>query len=261
MPVSSSNPPGPSLSREEKARYRRQMIIPDIGEEGQRRLKAARVCIVGLGGLGSISSMGLAAAGIGYLRVVDCDRVELGNLNRQFLHGTEDVGRFKSDSARDRLLALNPEIRIDGRNVEITQENVQDIVGDCSLIVDGTDNLATRKALNRTAVQKGIPFVYGGVEGFEGMVTTIVPGRSPCLECLFPGEDRSANREIGVPGPMPGVVASLQALEAIKYLVGIGPALSGRLLLIRALGMSIHEMHVDRNPRCPVCGSMERNRE
>ena len=234
-------------------------MLPEIGEEGQRRLKAARVCVVGLGGLGSISAMGLAAAGVGHLQVVDRDRVELGNLNRQVLHGTADVGRFKADSARDRLLALNPEVQIDARRAEITPENVRDVIGDCALIVDGTDNLATRKILNRTAVQEGIPFVYGGVDGFEGMVTTIVPGRSPCLECLFPGEDRAPDREIGVPGPMPGVVASLQALEAIKYLVGIAPALSGRLLLIRTLDMSFHEMCVDRNPHCTVCGFVEGN--
>lgn len=258
-PESPSRPSGPVLSREEEERYHRQIMLPEIGQKGQRRLKAARVCIVGLGGLGSISAMGLAAAGIGYLRIVDRDRVELGNLNRQVLHGTPDVGRFKADSGRERLLDLNPKIQIDARVAEVTVKNAVDVVGDCALIVDGTDNLATRKALNQTAVQKGIPFVYGGVDGFEGMVTTIVPGASPCLECLFPGEDRAEDREIGVPGPMPGLVASLQALEAVKLLAGIDPALSGRLLLVRALGMSFHDVQVDRNPQCTVCGSMDRN--
>lgn len=261
MPASPPHPPDPLLSRVEKKRYHRQLIMPEIGEEGQRRLKGARVCIAGLGGLGSFSAMELAAAGIGYLRIVDRDRVELGNLNRQVLHGTPDVGRPKSESARETLMALNPEIRIDALMADITSKNVEDMVGDCSLIMDGTDNLATRKILNRTAVQRGIPFVYGGVEGLEGMVTTVIPGHAPCLECLFPGEDRTADRDVGVAGPMPAVVASLQALEAIKHLVGIGSALSGRLLLIRALDMSFHEVSVDRNPHCAVCGSVRRDGE
>ena len=242
------------LSPEEKERYRRQLILPEIGEDGQRRLKGARVCVVGLGGLGSISATVLAASGVGTLRVVDRDRVETGNLNRQIAHWTADVGRPKTDSAREKLLALNPGIRVDAVQMDVNRENAAEAVGDCALILDATDNLAVRKALNRVAVAGRIPFVCGGVEGFSGMVTTVAPG-APCLECLFPGEAAEGEREIGVPGPMPGVVASLQALEAIKLILGIGRPLTGRMILIRALDMTFREVRVDeRNPHCPVCG-------
>ncbi len=245
----------PPLSPKEKERYRRQIILPQVGEEGQQRLKAARVCVVGLGGLGSISATALAATGVGTLRVVDRDRVDLGNLNRQTAHWTADLGRPKTESAREKLLALNPEILVEAVALDVNSENAGEAVGDCSLILDATDNLAVRKALNRVSVSRKIPFIYGGVEGFSGMVTTLVPGSSPCLECLFPGEDPDAGREIGVPGPMPGVVASLQALEAVKLILGIGRSLAGRLLMIRALDMTFREVRMDRqNPRCPVCG-------
>ncbi|MCF8063557.1 MAG: HesA/MoeB/ThiF family protein [Deltaproteobacteria bacterium] len=252
--------PGPSLSPGELERYRRQIIIPGIGERGQGRLKAARVCVIGLGGLGSISATYLAAAGIGYLRGVDCDCVEPGNLNRQVLHWTPDLGRPKAESAREKLSALNPEVETETVRLEVTPETVGEAVGGCRLIVDATDNLATRRVLNRFAVEQGIPFVFGGVEGFGGMVLTVVPGDSPCLECLFPARDRSGEREIGVAGPVPGVVASLQALEVIKLILGLGSPLLGRLLLFRGLDMTFRELRVDRNPDCPVCGPARRKR-
>jgi molybdopterin-synthase adenylyltransferase len=248
------NPGGASLSPAERERYRRQIIVPEIGECGQGRLKAARVCVVGLGGLGSVSATYLAAAGIGYLRAVDCDCVEPGNLNRQLLHWTADLGRSKADSAREKLSALNPEVEIETVQMEVTPETVGEAVADCRLIVDATDNLATRRVLNRFAVRGRIPFVFGGVEGFGGMVLTVAPGDSPCLECLFPGPDREEPREIGVPGPLPGVVASLQALEAIKLILGAGSPLLGRLLLFRGLDMTFREVGVDRDLDCPVCG-------
>ncbi|MFO7784673.1 MAG: HesA/MoeB/ThiF family protein [Thermodesulfobacteriota bacterium] len=242
------------LSPAETARYRRQIIVPEIGPTGQLRLKAARVCIVGLGGLGSISASYLAAAGVGRLRLVEYDRVEAGNLNRQLIHWTSDLGRPKIDSGREKLSALNPEIEIETVGLQVSPENVREAMGDCTLIVDATDNLSTRKTLNRFSVDAGIPFVCGGVEAFGGMLITILPGRSPCLECLFPGRDRTGDREIGVPGPMPGVIASLQALEAIKIILGIGAPMAGRLLLFRALEMSFREVRVEQNPDCPVCG-------
>jgi len=254
MTDATENPLGPVLSPEERERYRRQIIIPEIGERGQGRLKAARVCVIGLGGLGSVSATYLAAAGIGYLRAVDCDCVEPGNLNRQFLHWTSDLGRPKADSAREKLSALNPEVEVDAVRLEVTPETAEEAVGDCRLIVDATDNLAVRRILNRFAVRRRIPFVFGGVEGFGGMVLTVVPGDSPCLECLFPGPDRRGEREIGVPGPLPGVIASLQALEAIKLILGAGSPLMGRLLLFRGLDMTFREVGVDRDLDCPVCG-------
>jgi adenylyltransferase/sulfurtransferase len=245
---------GTILSPEELERYGRQILLPEFGERGQARLKEARVCVVGLGGLGSVSATYLAAAGVGYLRTVDRDRVEPANLNRQVLHWTRDLGRAKAASAREKLSRLNPEVEVEGLQLEVTPQTVEEAVGDCRLIVDATDNLPTRRVLNRFAVARGIPFVFGGVEGFGGMVFTVVPGDSPCLECLFPGPDPKEDRVIGVPGPVPGVVASLQALEAVKLILGAGSPLLGRLLLFRGLAMTFREVQVDRNPGCPVCG-------
>ncbi len=241
-------------------RYRRQIILPEIGEHGQQRLGEARVCVVGLGGLGSVSAVYMAALGVGTLRIVDSDHVEATNLNRQVIHWTSDLGRPKTDSALEKLQALNPEIHVEAVRLEVNPETVAEAVGDCELILDATDNLPVRKTLNRYAVDQGIPFVCGGVEGFSGMMITVIPGDSPCLECLFPGEERMGPREIGVPGPLPGVVASLQALEALKVLLGIGSPVSGRLLLFRALDMRFREVRVDRNPDCPVCGFPRRRR-
>ncbi len=250
-----------SLTSEERDRYRRQMILAEIGEDGQKRLKAARVCVVGLGGLGSVSATYLAAVGVGRLRIVDSDRVEVGNLNRQVIHWTSDLTRLKTESAREKLEAVNPCVEVDAFGHEVTWANVGEAVGECTLIVDATDNLPTRKVLNRFAVQRGIPFICGGVEAFSGMLFTVIPGRSPCLECLFPGEDRMEDREIGVPGPVPGVVASLQALEAVKLIVGIGSTLSGRMLLFQGLNTTFREVQVDQNPHCRVCGPDGRGRD
>jgi adenylyltransferase/sulfurtransferase len=249
---------GPALSPAELERYSRQIPLPEIGEGGQARLKSARVCVVGLGGLGSVSATYLAAAGIGYLRAVDRDCVEPSNLNRQILHWTPDLERSKAESAREKLSRLNPEVEIETLRLEVTPETVEEAVGDCRLIVDATDNLPTRRVLNRFAVARGIPLVLGGVEGFGGMVLTVAPGDSPCLECLFPGEERGKDRLIAVPGPLPGVVASLQTLEALKLVLGAGSSLLGRLLLFRGLDMTFREVRVDRNPECPVCGQARR---
>jgi molybdopterin-synthase adenylyltransferase len=251
-------PGDPSLSDAEKERYRRQIMVPEIGLSGQERLKAARICVVGLGGLGSISAYYLAASGVGRLRIVEPDLVEAGNLNRQLIHWTSDLGRSKIESGREKLSALNPEIAVETLRLRVNPENVREAVGESDLIVDATDNLPARKTLNRFAVDAGIPFVFGGVEGFGGMLMTVLPGRSPCLECLFPGGDLKEDREIGVPGPIPGVVASLQALEVLKIILGTGTPMAGRLLLFRGLQMSFREVRVDRNPDCLVCGQARR---
>ncbi|MFH1982846.1 MAG: HesA/MoeB/ThiF family protein [Pseudomonadota bacterium] len=245
------------LTSDEKQRYSRQMILPEIGEAGQEKLRTASVLVAGLGGLGSISAHYLAAAGIGRLRLVDSDTVALENLNRQILHHTGDQGRAKTESAREKLSALNPGCRIETVDTRIAADNAAHLAAGCDLIVDATDNAATRAVLNRTAHALGIPFVFGGVTGLEGMVTTIVPGRSPCLECVFPNLV-----EIQTPGPVPalgpvvGIVASIQSLEVVKWVVGLeADLLAGKLLSIQSRTLRFRTVSLDRNPSCPVCGA------
>lgn len=241
-----------NLSPEEATRYERQLIMPEIGPEGQRRLKAACVLVSGLGGLGSISASYLVAAGIGRVRLVDLDSVQRSNLNRQLLHWSDDIGKTKVDSALHKLHRLNPGCRLDGRHEEINRRNAGDLMVDCTVVVDGTDNLKTRKVLNKASIEKGIPFVFGGVEGFNGMVTTFVPGQTPCLDCLFPQQGFQKKRP-GIIGPLPGLVASIQAAETIKLVLGMKGLLKGRLLHIRGGDMTFKEINIDKNPDCPTC--------
>ena len=241
------------LSEEEKRRYRRQLIMPEIGVRGQRRLKRATVLIAGLGGLGSVSAFQLAAAGVGRLRIVDMDRVAVHNLNRQILHTTEDIGKSKTASARQRLKALNPGCRIEAQTVRIASETAAELIRGCDLIVDGTDNLDARRVLNRAARDAGTPFIFGGVNGFDGMVATFVPGRSACLECIFPGNPYRTPVEIGVIAPSVGVVASLQCLEAVKLLTGQESHLAGRLIHFHGADMRLKRATVPPNPDCRIC--------
>jgi adenylyltransferase/sulfurtransferase len=243
----------------ESARYVRQVVLPGVGAEGQARLRDACVFVAGLGGLGSVSALYLTAAGVGRLRIVDHDRVEMSNLNRQLLHWTEDLGRRKSDSALEKLSRLNPEVHIDAFCEKILEENVLDLVEDACIIMDGSDNLETRKVLNRASLKKRIPYIFGGVRGFDGMVTTFVPGATPCLECLFPGPTVPEDPP-GIVGPLPGMIASIQALEALKVILGHGGLLAGRLLSIRGSDMSFKELAIARNPSCTAC-QPERNRD
>jgi molybdopterin/thiamine biosynthesis adenylyltransferase len=244
---------GPTgFSEEELLRYQRQLIMPGIGMEGQMKIKGARVFIAGLGGLGSISSCYLAAAGVGYMRIIDGDRVDTGNLNRQILHWTGDVGVAKTSSVLAKLSRLNPHCHIDAVEQMIEKDNIMDLLGDCHLIVDATDNLPTRRILNRASLSRGIPMIYGGVDGFNGMVTTFVPGQTPCFECIF-GGIQPKERVVGVSGPVPGTIASIQALEALKLIVGAGTPLKGRLLFLSGLDMTFKEIEIERNPECPVC--------
>jgi adenylyltransferase/sulfurtransferase len=236
-------------------RYERQVIIPQIGQSGQAKLEAARVFIAGLGGLGSPAAYYLAAAGVGALTIVDSDRVEETNLNRQILHATGDIGRLKTESAAEKLKALNPLCRLRAVEDRIRPDNVDTLVQDCGLIVDATDNMATRQALNRAAVSAGIPFIYGGIDGFSGMASTFIPGRTACLACLFPGPPKPPDPDpVGALGPMAGLIAAIQCLEAIKIIVGQPPALAGLLLRIDAVGMASRKIEIDRNPHCEVCG-------
>ena len=242
------------LSPEEAIRYHRQMVVPQIGDEGQMILQRSRVFLAGLGGLGSISAYYLVAAGIGQLRAVDEDRVDLGNLNRQLLHFTKDIGKMKSESAKEKLESLNPHCRVETICETIHEDNGDMLVGDAHLIVDGTDNLQTRKILNRISIEKGIPFVFGGVDGLTGMTTTFIPGKTPCFECLFP-EGAHDKGPPGVLGPLPGMIGALQALSAINFLLGLKKGLlAGRMLYIDGATMNIRTIEMGKNHRCRVCG-------
>lgn len=237
---------------QESMRYHRQMILPEVGVQGQSRLRGARVFLAGIGGLGSVIAAYLTAAGVGHLRIVDKDRVEISNLNRQILHWTGDIGRDKGASALEKLSRLNPEVRIEAFHEEIRGDNVIELVGNASVIVDGSDSLAARKILNRASIERRIPYVFGGVNGFNGMVTTFFPGMTPCLECVFPGPAVAENAP-GIVGPLPGVIASLQALETLKIILGLGGLLVGRLLSFRGSDMSFKEVAISRNPHCAAC--------
>jgi molybdopterin/thiamine biosynthesis adenylyltransferase len=241
------------LSAEEQIRFRRQLIMPEIGVHGQGRLKAATVMVAGLGGLGSILAFYMAAAGVGRLKIIDEDRVALHNLNRQILHTTEDIGKLKTASALQKLTALNPGCRIEAQAARITNDTAAEMVRGCDLILDGTDNLDTRRILNRAAWEARIAFIFGGVSGFDGMVATFIPGRSACLECLFPGDPRPAPAEIGVIGPPVGVIASLQSLEAVKLLTDQESNLAGRLIHFHGADLRLKRAVLEPNPDCPVC--------
>jgi adenylyltransferase/sulfurtransferase len=246
---------GSMLTEEEARRYSRQMQLPEIGLEGQARIAASRVMVAGLGGLGSIAAYYLAAAGVGYLKLVDRDRVALENLNRQILHTTADIGRPKSESAYEKLSRLNPHCRAEAVHASIDDGSAEALLGDCSVIVDATDNRETRQALNRASVRYRLPFIYGGISGWDGMTATFIPGRGPCFSCLFPNQE-VANESSPPPvlGPTAGIVASIQALETLRVLVGCPPRLAGRLLRVTGLTMEFHFLPIDRNPLCPVCG-------
>jgi adenylyltransferase/sulfurtransferase len=247
------------LSSQEAIRYNRQIMIPVFGEEGQRQLKRASIFIAGLGGLGSVSAYYLAAAGVGRLKIVDKDHVGLENLNRQILHSTQDIGRFKTESAFQKLHALNPLCRIDALKAEIRKDNALELIGDCHIIVDATDNIETRKCLNSVSVAKQIPFIYGGIDGFTGMVTTFVPGDTPCLECLFP-ETNAITRNVGTIGPIPGMIGAIQSLEAIKICLGMDTLLKNTMLYIDGMDMGIKKLNLKKDPACRCCGKLTKVR-
>ncbi len=246
------------LSEEELQRYRRQMALPEIGVAGQLRLSAGRVMVAGLGGLGSIAAYYLTAAGVGYLKLIDRDRVALDNLNRQILHTSADINRPKPASAAEKLARLNPHCRIEAVHEAIIDENAEALLGDCSVIFDATDNRATRQVLNRVSVRRRVPFVYGGISGWEGMASTFIPGQSACFSCLFPPHNQAA--ETAPPpvlGPTAGIVASIQCLEILRLLTGSPPQLAGRLLRFSGLTMEFRMLPIERNPHCPVCGGLQ----
>lgn len=248
-----------ALSRWEIRRYSRHLILPEVGPEGQRALKAARVALVGAGGLGSPAALYLAAAGVGTLGIIDGDEVDETNLQRQILHGTSTVGQAKIDSARDRLADLNPHVTIETFNTRLTAANALEILADFDVVLDGSDNFPTRYLVNDACVLLGRPDVYGSIFRFEGQASVFHAARGPCYRCLFaeppsPGLVPSC-AEAGVVGVLPGIVGSIQALETIKLLLGIGDSLIGRLVLFDALGLTFREMTLTKDPACPVCGT------
>jgi adenylyltransferase/sulfurtransferase len=248
----------PSLTPQETLRYSRHLLLPEVGLEGQRRLKAARVLLIGAGGLGSPAALYLAAAGVGTIGLVDFDTVDLSNLQRQVLHGTGAVGRPKLDSATARLRDLNPAVTIEPFPVRLSSANAMEILRGFDVIVDGSDNFPTRYLVNDACVLLGKPLVYGSIFRFDGQVSVFDAARGPCYRCLYadpppPGLVPSC-AEGGVLGVLPGIVGSLQALEAIKLILGAGDTLVGRLLLVDALRVRFRELELRKDPDCVVCG-------
>lgn len=249
------------LSADELQRYHRHLILPDIGEEGQRRLKAARVMLIGAGGLGSPAALYLAAAGVGHLGIIDADVVELSNLQRQVLHGTSDVGRAKVASAEERLRDLNPWVDIATFHVRLSSANALEILRGYDIVVDGSDNFQTRYLVNDASVLLGIPNVYGSVSRFDGQASVFGAEGGPCYRCLFrepPAPGLIPNcAEGGVFGVLPGMVGAIQATETIKLITGAGEPLIGRLLLVDALRMRFRTIELARDPECRACGTRE----
>lgn len=247
------------LAREETARYARHLTLPEVGSEGQCKLKSASVLIVGTGGLGSPVSLYLAAAGVGRLGIVDFDRVEYSNLQRQIIHGSDDVGRPKVESAAESIRRVNPLIEVEKHDQAFTSENAMQIGRDYDIIIDGTDNFATRYLVNDVCVLLGKPNCYGSIFRFEGQASVFGYAGGPCYRCLYPKPPDPGVipncAEGGVLGILPGIVGTIQATEAIKIILGIGSTLSGRLLLLDALEMKFRELTISRDPNCPVCGT------
>lgn len=241
----------------ELRRYERQIILPQIGSEGQETLGKSSVLIAGAGGLGSISSLYLAAAGIGHILIADYDHVEKSNLNRQLLHTEASLGIKKVESAESRIKKLNSSIRITPVQKRLTADNIDSIIDDVDkvdIIVDACDNYKTRQVLNQASIRQNIPFVFGGVQGFNGMVSCFVPGRTPCFECIIKPPKKKADK--GIIGAAAGITASIQAMETIKLLLNLGTGadrLENRLLRISGLDMKIKSISLEPDPDCPVC--------
>ena len=251
-------PQAASLSNEEILRYSRHLIMPEVGMEGQLKLKAARVLCIGAGGLGSPLALYLGAAGVGTLGIVDFDVVDYTNLQRQIIHSTADVGRKKLDSAADKLKAINPFVNVRKIETRLSSENALELFRDFDIIADGTDNFPTRYLVNDASVITGKPNVYGSIFRFEGQASVFATREGPCYRCLYPEPPPPglvpSCAEGGVLGILPGLVGVIQATEVVKLILGIGDPLIGRLLLVDALGMKFRELNLRKNPECPVCG-------
>lgn len=252
---------GVQLSPDEKIRYQRHLNIPEIGESGQLQLKNASVLIVGAGGLGSSSSLYLAAGGVGTIGIIDSDKVELSNLQRQVLHDSKSIGRLKVDSAQQRLNDINPTVNIKPYNLRVIREMDLSIFDEYPIIIDATDNFETRYFLNEICVQKEKVFIYGSIFQFYGQMSVFDATKGPCFRCVFRNEPSDefakANQGLGVVGALPGTIGTLQAIEVIKQILGIGNPAIGRLLLFDGLEMRFQEIVVKKDPSCPVCGGSQ----
>jgi len=253
-----TDPAAANLSADEVRRYSRHLLLPEVGMKGQRAIKAAKVLCVGAGGLGSPVSMYLAAAGVGTLGIVDYDVVDFSNLQRQLLHTTRDVGRPKVESARDRLRAINPEVRVEAHDCSLSSANAIDLLSRYDMVVDGTDNFPTRYLVNDACVLTRRPYVYGSIFRFEGQASIFAAENGPCYRCLYPEPPPPglvpSCAEGGVLGVLPGIIGTVQAAEALKLILGAGDSLVGRLLILDALRMKFREVRLHRDPECPVCG-------
>jgi adenylyltransferase/sulfurtransferase len=259
MPNPAQPAPLPQLTPDELNRYSRHLLLPEVGMEGQQRLKAARVLCIGTGGLGSPLALYLAAAGVGTLGMVDFDIVDASNLQRQIIHFTSDIGRSKLDSAAEKLLALNPALHVVKHETRLTNANALDILKDYDVVADGTDNFPTRYLVNDACVLLGIPNVYGSIFRFEGQASVFATKDGPCYRCLYPEPPPPglvpSCAEGGVLGILPGLLGIIQATEALKLILGKGESLIGRLLLVDALAMRFRELKLRKNPDCPICGT------
>ncbi len=246
------------LSRDELSRYSRHILLPQVGKRGQEKLKESRITVVGAGGLGSPALLYLAAAGIGRIRIIDSDTVDLTNLQRQVLFQTEDIGKSKAQTAAERLRALNPEILVESHSVRFTPENGRELLADSHLVIEASDNFETKFLVNDACVLEKIPLILGGILRFEGQLLVVHPGASACYRCVFhappPPEAVPSCAEAGVLGAVAGVIGSLQAAEALKILSGADPSPAGRMLTFDGLAGTIRPLLIPRNPRCPVCG-------
>jgi molybdopterin-synthase adenylyltransferase len=240
------------LTQQELDRYQRQIMINGFGQPGQEKLRNTKVFLAGVGGLGSPAALYLAAAGIGAIRIVDTDTIELSNLNRQVLHWTDDIGARKIDSAKNKLLKINPGVAVETVQTKIDAENIDELVDGCDMILDAVDNLSTRYVLNLAAQKNKIPLFHGAISGFEGRAMTILPGSSACLMCLYRGV--SLTKKSPVIGVTPGIIASIQVTELIKYVTGLGQLLTNRFLVYDGLNMRFAEITVARDPNCKHCG-------
>ena len=259
MPAINETNALPELTPEELSRYSRHVILPEVGVEGQQKLKAARVLCVGTGGLGSPLAFYLAAAGIGTLGLVDFDVVDASNLQRQIIHSTKDIGRKKLDSAEEKLTALNPDLKVVKHETMLSSANALEILKDYDIVADGTDNFPTRYLVNDACVLLGKPNVYGSIFRFEGQASVFATREGPCYRCLYPEPPPPgvvpSCAEGGVLGVLPGLVGVIQATEVIKLILGKGTSLAGRLLLVDSLNMRFRELKLRKNPECPVCGA------
>jgi molybdopterin/thiamine biosynthesis adenylyltransferase len=239
-------------------RYSRHIILKEVGGKGQQKLLAGRVLIIGAGGLGAPAALYLAAAGVGTIGIADADAVDVTNLQRQVIHFTPDVGKAKVESAAEKMRAINPDVTVKTYHEWITAANIDGILAGYDFVIDGTDNFAAKFLVNDACVLAGKPYSHAGILQFEGQALTVIPGKSTCFRCIFPEPPPKdaipTCSQAGVLGVLPGVVGSIQATEAVKFLLGKGDLLAGRLLTYNALSMKFREVPIDRNPRCPACG-------